>query len=169
MNYKVLIKKMSFEIFTESELNCICKIDYKSYFSIDAVFKLNASNYLIKSNNIWQTKFDIFKDNKDIGDIDPNWKGEIIIRLKNNETITKHFILKAKGMFQIAYELRDFLTNHLWTIKPVMSKFRLNHFIITREEGFIEEENKVNELELMTATVYALNLYMRSQHAAAAT
>lgn len=167
MNYSAFVKKKGYEIKTEKNSEPICKINFENIYSSTASFEYNDNKYSIKANNIWQTKFDIFKSNSDIGDIDYNWKGEIIIRLKNKDEITKHFILKNKSIFNFKFELRDFLTNHLWTITPIWSwkGFKYN-FAIISEPGFSEEENRVEEIELLVAAIYAVNLYM--QNAAAA-
>ena len=167
MNYIGFVKKKGFEIKAEKNSEPICKINFESIFSSTAFFEFKGSKYSIKANNIWQTKFDILKSNSDIGDIDYNWKGEIIIRLKNKDEITKHFILKNKTIFNYKFELRDFLTNHLWTITPIWSwkGFKYN-FAIVNEPGFTEEDNRVEEIELLAAAIYAVNLFMKNAAAA---
>ncbi len=167
MQYKVTTKTKSFKVSELDSKNDICIVNYESIWNSNASFNLGNSAYDIKSANSWQSKFDIFKDGKDIGDIDYNWKGDIIIRLKNEGNMTKHFVLKCSNMFSMVFQLKDFLTNHLWSIKPQWTWKSMNYsFFITRESGFEEEENEVNESELMVAAIYASILYLKMAAAA---
>ncbi len=162
MHYKVTSKNKKFKIAVLDSKAEICTVHYESIWNSNASFSLENNNYLIKASNMWQTKFDIFKNGSDIGDIDYNWKGEIIIRLKNYELMTKHFILKCNNSFTMEFSLKDFLTNKLWSIKPQWEWKSFNYsFYITREEGLEEEENNVDETELLVAAIYAVNLYLR--------
>jgi hypothetical protein len=163
MHYKVTTKSKFFKITPINSKTEICSVQYESIWNSNAKFTLTDDKYEIKASNAWQSKFDIFKNGIDIGDIDYNWKGEIIIRLKNYDSMTKHFILKCTNIFTMVFSLKDFLTNKLWSIKPQWEWKSFNYsFYITREEGFEEEENKVNETELLVAAIYASILYLRT-------
>ncbi len=168
MHYKVVTKSKFFKIVSLETKADICNVEYESVWNSNASFSLQNHEYTIKSGNAWQTKFDIFKNDLDIGDIDYNWKSEIIIRLKNSDLMTKHFILKCSNSFTMVFTLKDFLTNKLWSLKPQWDWKSFKYSIyITREEGFEEEENNVNEAELLVAATYAAILYLKMAGAAA--
>lgn len=169
MQYKITTKSKSFHIDDIETGKELVKVSYESIWNSNAKFKLDGAAYDIKASNAWQTKFDIFRNEIDIGDIDYNWKGEIIIRLKNNDSMTKHFILKYNNMFMSEFSLKDFLTNKLWSIKAQWEWKAFNYvFYISREEGFEEEENNVDEMELLVSATYAAILYLRMASSASA-
>jgi hypothetical protein len=169
MQYKITTKSKSFRIDDIHSGKELVSVFYESIWNSNASFSLEGESYEIKSSNAWQTKFDLFKNEIDIGDIDYNWKGEIIIRLKNNDLMTKHFILKCTNMFMSEFSLKDFLTNKLWSIKAQWEWKAFNYvFYISREEGFEEEENNVDEMELLVAATYAAILYLRMASSASA-
>jgi hypothetical protein len=163
MNYKVKTKSKKFTIEELESKKVICEVNYESIWNSNASFVLNGHEYVIKANNAWQSKFLLTKGNKEIGEIEYNWKSEIIIRLENSDDMTKHFILKNKmSLTKCIFELKDFLTNHLWSIESEWEWSSFNYtFLINRESGFEQEENNVNEAELMVATIYAGILYMK--------
>jgi hypothetical protein len=167
MEYIISKNKKKFELFEKSDNSPISFLEYESWYSSEAKFEINKNYYRIIANNSWQTKFDVFCNHTDIGDIDYNWKGDVIIRLKNNESLTKHFILKIKSLWTSTYELRDYLTNQIFIIKPTFNWKSLSYdFHITQGENYHEHDNNVNETLLFLVIFYAVNLYMKSSGAA---
>ena len=61
------------------------ELKYSDWFSSDAATQFNGQTIEIRPKNIWNSKFDIFKDNQDCGDIIFNWRGHVIIRLTHGE------------------------------------------------------------------------------------
>lgn len=167
MQFRAKKRKKGYDIKIEGKDQLICRLEYGSIWNADSEFTYNGNTYFIKANNIWMSKFDILKDERDVGDIDYNWRGEIIIRLKNIESFTKHFVLKRKSIFKFDFELVDFLTNHLWSIELEYNWKNWHHdILIKREAGFEEETNQIDEIELMAATVHAVCLHMKNAAAA---
>ena len=166
MPYKIEYKNKKYELVDVVSKKVITEVEYESLMSYDVKFEIDGDFYKIKAHNMWQTKFDVFKNNKDIGDIDSNWKGEIILRLKNNDDLTKHFQFKLESVWKFIYSIHDYLTNHLYRLEPVYNwkKFRYD-FYITEGEHKNEHENDVDEQVLIVMGFYALNLYMKNSSA----
>lgn len=163
MAYVIELKNKKYELKDIVSKKIITTLEYENLMSSEAKFEIDGEYYKIKAHNIWQSKFDVFKNNKDIGDIDYNWKGEIILRLKNNDELTKHFLFKLESLWKSIYSIQDYLTNHLYRLEPIYNwkKFKYDFYIIKGENQH-EHENDVNEMVLIIMGFYALNLYMKS-------
>ena len=166
MNYTVTTSSKKLDIIDEQQ-NVVCQLQYESLTNYNANFTLNNNQYHIKAANVWQSKYNVLKNDKDIGDIDFNWKGEIILRLINEDGMTKHFILKVTNVWSSKFELRDFLTEQLWSIHPELKWTSMSyHYTIKSEEGLHREENKVNLTELLAMTMYGVQLMLAAAAAA---
>jgi hypothetical protein len=121
----------------------------------------NEKPYEIKIGNMWMTKFDIFCEDIDIGDISFNWKWEVIIRLKNEFDFTKHFKLQfSSKWWEMDYilQLTDFLTNHIWTFqreKDAWKKNKIGVFYIDSGSDHQEEKNNMDEILLLAVSTFA--------------
>lgn len=145
----------------------ITTLKYESTMSSKAHFFYKNDSYLIAPNNAWQTSMYLHKNNQEIGTLEYNWKGVIIIKIKNENGLTKHFILKSANMFASKFNLSDFLTNHLWTIEPKWKwKGFLYEYYFEKEKGFDEEENQVDIVLLFAMTTYGIDLILKMMNAA---
>ena len=54
-------------------------LKYQNWFSSKAMTSFNDQDIMMRPKNIWMSKFDIFKDDVDVGDIIFNWMGHVII------------------------------------------------------------------------------------------
>ncbi|MBK8699878.1 MAG: hypothetical protein IPN29_10220 [Saprospiraceae bacterium] len=165
MKYLVDSQRRFFTLFQLSPKKELCNVKYEGLFSSTAAFNLREDYYEISASNVWQTKFDLFKNKRDIGDIHYNWKHEVNIRLKNRHDLTKHFILSVKSYFRFKFLLMDYQTQEIWTIKPVWRwrKFCYD-FEVESPQLMEEDHNQVDEIELLTCTIYATNLLIKSRN-----
>jgi hypothetical protein len=161
--YIVKYKSRKFALAETASKAIITEVVYKSMFSSKVHFNIGENEYEINPNNIWETKFDLLKNGVDIGDIVYNWKGEVVLKLKNRIAMTKYFLLKNISILSTSFILKDYLTNELWTLKPVWNWKGLNtNFEITKMPGFAEEDNEVNQIELLIMALYAIQLISRN-------
>ena len=167
MDYRIVKHFKKLEVILENEKTKVTELKDKGFFSYDVGFQLGGDFYQIKAKGIARSNFEVVKNNREIGDIEFHWNGKVTIRLKNIEGMTKHFILTNKH-FEFKYELRDFLTNYLFSIrnKWYWSQFKMN-YEFTKEEGFKEEDNYVNEIELVALAAFCINVLKKKQGAKA--
>ena len=135
------------------------RLKYTNWFSSKAVTSFNHQDIMMRPKNIWMSKFDIFKDDVDVGDIIFNWMGHVIIRLVRADGKGEdEFLLKHRGILSTQYELRTEDNEHLLTLKAGFNwkKFKYN-YEVTRED---HDYPDVVLNELLIYCGFAANLHM---------
>ena len=74
----------------------ILLLKYENLFSSKANTNYKNTKISIKPKNIWCSKFDIYKNEEDVGDIISNWQGNIIIRNSFKGESEKSYLLEAR-------------------------------------------------------------------------
>jgi len=143
----------------------ILELNYSNWFSSRAKTEYNGNKIEIKPKNIWCSKFDIFKNNQDEGDIIFNWKGNIIIRILNEKNRELSFLLKAKGFWKQYFELTNENGELIFTLKPSINWKKLNYNYEIKNRSNIYENNL--ETELVIYSGFGANLYMTMMSAGA--
>ena len=135
------------------------QLQYQNWFSSKAETDFNDQQIMMKSKNIWMSKFDIFKDGVDVGDIIFNWMGHVIIRLTRADGSGEdEFLLKHRGVLSSQYELRTETDKHLLTLKAGFNwkKFKYNYDVIRQDHDY--PDVVLNELLIYCG--FAANLHM---------
>ncbi|SHI48951.1 hypothetical protein SAMN05443429_10231 [Cruoricaptor ignavus] len=143
----------------------ILQVKYKNWFSSNAKTKLGNENIEIKAKNIWQSKFDIIKNKKDVGDIIFNWKGDIIIRILNKENIEENFLLKSKGFWKSYFELINEEGEIVCILNSSVNWSKLNYNY--EVENITDKYDEIKIYELTIYSVFGANIYMMMMTAAA--
>jgi len=134
------------------------ELKYQNWFSSKAYSKFEGNEIEIKPKNIWCSKFDIFKNKHDKGDIIFNWKGNIIIRIINDEDKEYSYLLKSKGFWKQRFELINEKEDLIFILQPSINWRKLSYNY--------EIESISNELggkpltELLIYCGFGANLYM---------
>lgn len=94
-NYSIVSKGGvgEFSIF-DPKNNYITVFSYKSWFSSSGSAPIKEGVIEIKSKNAWESSFTIFLDGKEIGDLQFNWRGNIVITLDDLSGKRNNFLLK---------------------------------------------------------------------------
>jgi len=135
------------------------QLKYQNWFSSKAMTAYNDQQIIMKSKNIWMSKFDIFKNDKDVGDIIFNWMGHVIIRLTRADGKGEdEFLLKHRGILSTQYELRTENNEHLLTLKAGFNwkKFKYNYEVIREKHDY----PAIVLDELLIYCGFAANLHM---------
>lgn len=148
----------------EKDNNKIVEVQYKNWFSSTAKVKLERQEIKVKPKNIWCSKFDIFKNNQDKGDIIFNRKGSIIIRTINKNNKEVSFLLKAKGFWKQHFELTNQKGELIFVLKPSMNWKKMNYNYAIENISTIHEEKLITELLIYSG--FGANLYMTMMMAA---
>jgi hypothetical protein len=147
----------SFRLLREGEAQF--ELSYTNWFSSRAETSYGGQDIALKSKNIWMSKFDIFKNGVDCGDIIFNWMGHVIIRLTRADGAGEdEFLLKHRGILSTQYELHDASKSHLLTLKAGFnwSKFKYNYTVTQENHDFPQEVLD----ELLIYCGFAANLHM---------
>ena len=140
----------------------LLKVRYDNWFSSRAKTNYNGRNIVIKPKNIWCSKFDVFIDDNDVGDLLFNWKGEIIIRVLRKKS-EKSYLLRSKGFWKQTFELMDESNNLVLRLGPKMKSNGNFDYVVDRKASYIKEEEWV---ELLIFCGFAANLYLSTSQAA---
>jgi len=135
----------------------ILELKYENWFSSKARTIYNKDEISIKPQNIWCSKFDIYKNDKDVGDIISNWQGNIIIRNSFKGEIEKSYLLKAKGFWKHKFELIDESENLILVMEPKMSSTSGYDYKIETANNTLNEDQFI---ELLIYCGFGANLYM---------
>ncbi|MDR6196241.1 aminotransferase [Siphonobacter sp. SORGH_AS_0500] len=158
--YQIKSSNAGFEIYNEHE-KLLTTFRYDGWFSSNGKAELPDKQLFLKPKNIWASKFDIFINEIDKGDIVFNWKGQIIIRI-DYDGKEKIFLLKGRGLMNHHF----ILENEMGIVTlAFMPRFNWTSF---RYEYQVEvEPNQESPLELLISCQFAINLYMTMTTAAA--
>ena len=83
----------------------ICEVVYKNWFSSKATTNLNQAVLEIQPKNIWTSKVDLFKNDRNVGDITFNLKGQMVIRYINPDRTEVNYILKNTSGLKLKFEV----------------------------------------------------------------
>lgn len=142
----------------EKENNQILEVKYKNWFSSIAYSEFDGNTIEIKPKNIWCSKFDIFKNNQDKGDLIFNWKGDMIIRITRDENKEDSYLLVSKGLWKRRFELTNEKGDLIFILQPFINwkKLSYNYEI----ESILNESEDKSVTELLIYCGFAANLYM---------
>jgi len=151
--------KGTFEIIDSNEKKLV-ELTYTNWFSSKASTHFKRDRIEILPKNIWQSKFDIFINGSDRGDITFNWKGHIILLIED-----KPYLLKRKSLWKSTFALLDENQKLLLTVKPSLNwkKFKYDYHI--QEIDASLEGDALTRMLLYVG--FAANLYMARAAAAA--
>lgn len=142
----------------DEEHHELFKLKYENWFSSKANAQTSEHQYIIKSRNIWWTKFDVFREGRDIGDLSFNWKGNVVIRLLDKRNMQRVFILRGKGIWGAMVQLVDENSKQIFSLKPDFKWSKFNYSYELDLEPDIDPD--IDIVELLICCGYAVNLYM---------
>jgi hypothetical protein len=151
------------KLFTINDLDGnvpILSILFQNSSSLNATFELDETKYEFTSN-AWWTEFYLGLGSSRIGEIDAKLSGNYQLHLLNSDSISKYFNLNYTSLLYSKYIVKDFLTNNLFSIDVDMDISKYN-IVIKEENGWLEENNKVDKKLLLAMISYALLIYFKS-------
>ncbi|MBT34437.1 MAG: hypothetical protein CMO01_32640 [Thalassobius sp.] len=85
----------------------VLQVKYKSVFSCKATAEYQGNIIEIKPKSIISSKYEIYKNGIEVGDITSKWNGSMTIRIIDADYYERNFILKAKGCSGTNFKLLD--------------------------------------------------------------
>ena len=161
---RTLKNRGNFEVL-DSEKRSWAYLNFHSWLSPRATGEVKGKHLEIKSRNIFNSKFDIFLEGEDVGDIVFNWKMQMIIRLLDYHGQERQYLLRIKGIFNQRFVLQDDIKNPILEMAPRFrwATLRYDYKVFPKETQYLQ-----SPIELMLAiSAYAANLYKTRKGAAA--
>jgi hypothetical protein len=154
--YKIISKGGVGEFsIVDSKGDYLTVFSYKKWFSSNGSAPTKRGKVSIKTQGGWETGFTIYRDKLRIGEIVFNWKGNIVIALKNKDSRIQKFMLKHIGK-KSKWVLEGENEHELLSMQSDTHWARVNH-----EYNVLVKENiPVDITELLIACGYGTNLNM---------
>ncbi|MFK7979755.1 MAG: hypothetical protein AB8G86_07215 [Saprospiraceae bacterium] len=96
----------------------IFQLKHSHLTSRKAIAELPDTRYEMEHANFWGSHYNIVKDGSRIGEVTKNWKGEILIHLKDRDYQPIQFKIKYKGVLNFQFEVWVNEKYHLMTLSP---------------------------------------------------
>ena len=147
----------NFEIKSDSGERLL-ELSYSNWFASKAETSFESNKIEIELRNIWHSKFDILKNGVANGDIDIDWKGNVIITLNSVNGVEKQYLLKAVAFWNMGFELLDQNETKILALKQSFNWKRVSYNYDVK----IADNQKVNQemVELVIYSGFAANLFM---------
>jgi hypothetical protein len=140
------------------------EIGFPAFWSSTGTFVYNGQSYSFTPHSILLTKVDFKRASSQIGEIDFDWKMGGTIKIENVHGMTKMFTIKGGSLVKRSYEVKDFLTNHLLTIRHSWNWSRFNYdYKIESGKDVADDENNVDFNLLVIASLYASYLISKKR------
>ncbi|WP_167598203.1 aminotransferase [Leeuwenhoekiella sp. ZYFB001] len=142
----------------------LCEVVYKNWFSSTAITNLKKSVIEIKPKNIWTSKVDLFKNDRNVGDITFNLKGQMVIRYINPDRTEVNYILKNVSGLKLKFEVYNAEKQLQFKLICTSKCHQLSYNYEVEPEAF---DKQTDLEELLVYCGYAANLYISIISAAA--
>lgn len=136
----------------------LATLKYENWFSSKASAEIEGSNLKIQPNNIWFSRFIIYRNEVEIGDLVFNWKGEMIVSIKDLNNKKHQYLIKAKGVWKLRFEVIDGRENQLCVLSPKGQWTKLNYDYDIESQRSLSNKDHT---ELLIICTYAVNLYFQ--------
>lgn len=133
-------------------------VRYKNYFSSTATTVFEGTDIEIKPKNMWNSKFDIIKNNVDCGDIHFNWKSQIIIQFYDETMLESKWLVSPKGFASKWFEVTGEGNELYLKISAKLNWKRMKYSYSVEQESTNMSDHDL--LELLIYCAYGINLYM---------
>lgn len=147
----------------DSEQRLWAFLKYESWLSTRARGDANGQELEIAPLNIFNTRFDIYLDGEDVGDLVFNWKAQMVIRLLDFQRQERQYLLRRKGGFKSGYVLEDDIRNPILSMTPFFNwkGFRLDFRVHTHETQYLQSPIEA----VLAICAYAANLHRKAKSA----
>ncbi|WP_421877959.1 hypothetical protein [Marinoscillum sp.] len=163
MNKKLISKKRTYVLSKGNKPLGVLK--FPKWYSSNAIIELRHEKIEVKQKGFWGTSFEIKKNGLTIGTITSNWKSQLKIQLKDLNKRNREFMLKAKGVFKIHYDITDEQKKTVFTLHTISSwtKFKNDYEV---QENMLPGE--LNATLLALCACFCTVIYTNHMAASAA-
>jgi len=162
---RTLNRKGTFEV-VDLENRRWAYLEYKKWLSNRAEGDANMRELAIAPQNVFQSKFNIFVDGEDVGDLIFNWKNQMIIRILDYQRQERQYLLRARGFVGFRFSLEDDIKNIILELKPKINwgKFRFDYRVYLLETQYLQAPVET----MLAICAFAANLYEKRRQSSAA-
>jgi hypothetical protein len=157
---RALTNRGNFEVL-DREQRPWAHLSYIGWFSAKAAGAASGQQLEIAPANLFNSKFDIYLDGEDVGDLIFNWKAQMIIRLLDFQRQERQYLLRAKGLFPQKFYLEDDIKNTILVLWPKFnwSKFHYDYRVYLQETQYLQSPVEA----MMAICAYGVNIYKKRQ------
>jgi len=130
MNYYLKASDYTTTTLENEDKEVLFQLKHSHAISRKTIVQLPNTRYELEHANFWGSRYKIIKDGKHIGKVVRNWKGEMLIHLKDRDHQPLQFKIKYKGLFNFQSEVWVNGKYHLMTLFPEKSTFK-NYYRLT--------------------------------------
>lgn len=134
----------------------ITQLKFLRWYGMDAEARIPSGKLGFRSQSIWQSRFRIERNTKEVGEIKLTWNGRAILQIRwPEEAITQTYHLRRRGLFKYHYELSDDYEKVIAILQPKVNWRRFS------SETTIEYQLPVPEnrqLELLLCCGYIISI-----------
>mgnify|MGYP001165742152 CR=1 FL=1 len=162
------IQKKKRVLFLTKNEEVLYEFKYHKWSSSKGDFYCGDQFVSIKPRNMMGQKFDITKDNTEVGEITFNWKGQVSIEVEDGNYRKHRFFIRSKGFWKSYYEILNADDKVLFRLKPkfVWKAFGYNFDIEIDHFSYNKEELALFE-EIFMYVVFGVNVQMSQASGAA--
>ena len=118
MDYYVRAKNYNTTILEKGDKEVLFQLKHSRLTGRKAIAQLANTRYEMEHANFWGSRYNIVKDGSHIGEVTKNWKGEMLIHLKDKDYQPIQFKMKYKGIFNFQFDVWVNEKYHLMTLYP---------------------------------------------------
>ncbi|WP_341225488.1 hypothetical protein [uncultured Arcticibacterium sp.] len=137
----------------------ISDVVYENWYSSKASSRLKGNLIEIKPANFWRTKILIFRNKREVGSMEFNWRGRMQIKIRDSEKRQREFSVKYNGVFKGKFDVYDEKQEVVLRLIPAFNwkRFSYNYDIET-----IKQINDMEELCILSGFASGYLLAMLS-------
>jgi hypothetical protein len=135
----------------------VFELEYKNWYSGKAKTRYRDQTIEFRPKNIWATKIQILKNDKDIGELTFTGKGEVAIKLTSPTGKKTQYSLKNRAKWKLKFDVVDEAGTVQLVLKASNNWFQINYNYEV-DGGDYNSEFDVEELLIYCG--YAANFYL---------
>jgi len=136
MEYYLRVSNYKTTTIENGDKEVIFQLKHSGLSSRKAIAQLPNARYEMEHGNFWGSRYTIIKDDSRIGEVTRNWKGEMIIHLKDKDYQSIQFKLKYKSFFKFPLEVWINEAYHLMTLYPEKNSFKTHYHAVVHEVAY---------------------------------
>jgi len=118
MVYYLKVSNYKTTTIQKEDKEVVFQLKHNGLINRKAIAQLANTRYEMDHANFWGSRYNIVKDGSYIGEVTRNWKGEMLIHLKDKDHQPLQFKMKYKSFFNFQFEVWVNEKYHLMTLYP---------------------------------------------------
>ncbi len=118
MNYYLRASNYKTTTLEKEDKEVIFQLKHSGLTNRKTIAQLPNTRYEMEHANFWGSRYNIIKDGSRIGEVTKNWKGEMLLHLKDRDYQPIQFKIKSKGVLNFQFQVWVNEAYHWMTLYP---------------------------------------------------